>query len=311
MNFLQIITPINLSQEREKFFNSLTYNPRLEYNWDPEKIQQYTEKNSRRKKFVDAIIEQDTDTIIRCARKQFCVEENSELLTKAQNINKTIPQVTNAGNIEDIVEGFQKAFKFFDIQYDVTVTDQEGFNFRPNHVEKEIVISKHVNLQFFSIDGEIKHELTHILRAENKLFNSIKRSKQWEPTEEGLACYMQDYHGENGHASLFQHAAEYVASHIGLHGSMRDIYNYLCSIGFSKTLAWQRGIRHKFGFIDTAKPGDILKPAMYFTYEQKVAQLNPEERLKLFVGKISIYDIENYSEYRGKFSREKIEEFYA
>lgn len=109
---------------------------------------------------------------------------------------------------------------------------------------------------------------------------------------------------------MFQHAAEYGASQIGIMGSLRDIYDYFIQIGFTPHLAWQRAARHKFGFTDTSRPGDFLKPATYFAYEQKVKELDKDELWRLFCGKITIADLRKYPDYAGLIPLEKLKQFY-
>jgi len=152
--------------------------------------------------------------------------------------------------------------------------------------------------------------MTHILRYVNGKYNKISRSTNYLPTEEGLACFMQDTYGEFGGASLFQHAAEYTVTEIALKSSLRQMFDYLCDIGFTKELAWQRAIRHKFGFVDTSQPGDIMKPSMYFYTEQQLKKLTTEELLKLFVGKISLQEINNFQEYTGLIPQNKLLSFF-
>ncbi len=80
----------------------------------------------------------------------------------------------------------------------------------------------------------------------------------------------------------------------------------MCELGMSKDLAWKRSSRHKFGFVDTSQPGDILKPAMYYANEIKVAKLTTDEKLRLFVGKIALSELSGYPTYTGIWSAEKI-----
>ena len=164
----------------------------------------------------------------------------------------------------------------------------------------ETDVYKRQTLQYFSIESEVKHEITHILRYENGEYNNIPRSDYYLANEEGLATYLQDLVKIDNY-SLYQHSAEYIASQIGMNSSLREIFNYFISLGFEPELAWHRSSRHKFGFIDTSKPGDILKPAMYFSQSQKIAKLSQDEILKLFVGKISLKDSEKYDKYFGRF----------
>src|SRR5690606_27046430 len=131
------------------------------------------------------------------------------------------------------------------------------------------------------------------------------------PTEEGLASYIGDFHATGGEIGYFRHAAEFAASAIGLNGSLREIYDFFVGLGFSKELAWQRGIRHKFGFKNTAKPGDILKPAIYFEFEEKIRKLSEDAIIRLFNGKFSLNDLPLHSEYKGYFEKEKLIEYFG
>ena len=170
-------------------------------------------------------------------------------------------------------------------------------------------MSKYANFEYMSVDGEIRHELVHIIRYENGIYNKIPRSDHYLPTEEGLATFMQDKDDIEG-ASQYQHAAEYMASRVGLSGSLRDIYNHFIGLGFSEDLAWQRASRHKFGFVNTKEPGDILKPAMYFANAQRVKNLSEKDLLNLFKGKVAIGDIESTNDYTGIVPENKLRYFY-
>lgn len=211
--------------------------------------------------------------------------------------------------IEDFIKGFVKAFDYFDLNYRIEVTKQAGFNFRPMYKTKTLLFSELADFQFFDVEGEVRHELVHIIRYENGRFNKIPKSVNYLPTEEGLATLMHDS-STNGHSSQFQHAGEYMASYIATQGFLQDVYEYLESIEFPKELAWQRAIRHKFGFIDTSKPGSIMKPAMYFCHSQKLKRLDKNSLLKLFIGKISAEDAKKYSKYIGIIDEDKLKTFY-
>lgn len=311
MSLITALTPTNLSEEKERFFNSDQYHPQLTYDWDVDKLKKQYKDDTEVLDFLDAIFNQDHRSIVLQAKKYFRSDLRQEHLNEAKKCLSTPLAKKPREDIQRIKTSFEKAFRFFDLDYTFTYSNQQGFFFRPNAKNKTIVASLHADLQFFSIDGEVKHEMTHILRYENTRHNNIKRSPYYIETEEGLASYMQDYHGDYGAHSLFQHAAEYAVTEVGLRGSLRDMVDYLVAIGFTKELAWQRSVRHKFGFIDTSQPGDIMKPAMYFANEQKVQELTADERLRLFVGKIRMDELPMYPTYRGIIPESKLREFYS
>lgn len=312
MNLVKYLTPINLREEKEKFFNSNSYNPQLVYDWNSEESVEWKAKNKKYQNLFDALDNQDGSKIKDIACAHFDTGLKEDFLNIAKNVVSTKPTKIQGQNVDSVTKAFSEAFQFLELsEYKLEVVDRHGFNFRPVAKERKIEVSKHLNLDFFSVDGEVKHELTHIIRYENGKFNRIKKAANYLPNEEGLATYCQDYAGENGKASLFQHAAEYTMTEVSLNGSFRDLFKYLTKIGFSEELAWQRGIRHKFGFKDTSNPGDIMKPSMYFYHQQLVKELREDEKYRLFVGKISIDQLIDFPEYRGKIPLSKLKEFYV
>ncbi len=311
LSLLDAITPINLKDEKVKFFkNNFNYNPAFEYKWEKIQFERNKYKNPFKQGLIYAVLDQNTNLIIENAKSYFGVDIN-KYKKKAQEIIKNTGLTYLNQNVEDLANEFEKAFNYFDLQeYKVEIADLHGFNCRPKTITKIMQISKYANLDLASISGTIKHEMVHVLRHENKIFNNLKKSHDYLSTEEGLASFLQDKSADSG-LSLFQHAAEYLATEIALEGSFIDIFNFFLQAGFTKDLAWKRATRHKFGFKDTSKPGDIIKPAMYFYFENEIKKLNIDEILRLFIGKISIDDLKYYPEYKGRFEKEKLIEFFS
>lgn len=309
-SFLSVTTPINLETEEEKFFGSSIYNPVFHFNWE-QKSKQPMSKNENIRLLKEAIFEQDHPLIVARAQTIFQTDFDIQTRDEAQRVVDQRPVYKAIVELDRIVNAFQEAFRYLEIDYQVEVVKKGGFYFRPDHVHKKIAISHKAALQFFTIDGAVKHEITHVIRSVNGTSNALPTTLDHLPTEEGLASYMQDYYGERGDASLFQHAAEYNASLVGLNGSLRDIYDYFRSLGFKKKIAWQRASRHKFGFIDTSKPGDIIKPAMYFHHEQKIKALPEEKRWILFSAKESQEQLNDLTEYKGIIPLPKLKKFFT
>lgn len=306
-NLLDLITPTNLDSEREKFFTSLSYNPTFHYIWQDTTIDPSFSAEAKRLLW-DAIKIQDHDEIAVSASNLFEVKIDDEVLGHANQLAEIKGKVSS-GNAMEYVRLMKDALSYFEIDdLEVSVTDESGFNSRPNHKDKTLIVSKHIHFEYFSMEGGVHHELVHILRYRNGIFNDIKRSTAYLPTEEGLASWCQDNANDDNGAA--QHAMEYIASDVGLRGSLRDIYDSMCQLGMSKELAWKRACRHKFGFVDTSLPGNILKPAMYFANEEKVAKLSTSEKLRLFVGKIAISQLPDCPTYTGLWSAQKLIEYF-
>lgn len=308
--FLKIITPTNLAGEKIKFFESKKYHPQFSYNWNKRLGANYLKTRPHRRKLIQAIFDQDTPKIVSEAKKIFQTTITRTNVQNAKNFLLQKPTKRFKPNPEGFKNKFEKALKYFGIDYQVVLLHEHGYNFRPNHKQKMLQVSQYGHRDFFSLDGSVKHEMVHVLRAVNGGYNRIDKTDDFLPTEEGLACYVQDYLGKYPKTSRFQHGAEYLATKVGLKGSLRDIYEFLRFSGFPKDLAWQRAVRHKFGFVDTSKPGDLIKPAMYFHHQQEIKRLSTEKIIRLFVGKIGVRDLVRYRKYKGLISETKLRNFF-
>lgn len=309
--FLKIITPTNLAEEKIKFFANKKYHPQFSYNWNKRVVANYLKTRQHRRKLIMAILGQDTVNIVREAKKVFQTKITTANVQIAKSFVVQKPTKRFQPNPEGFKKKFEKALKYFSINYQVVLLHEHGYNFRPNHKQKKLQVSKFGHRDFFSLDGSVKHEMVHVIRSVNGLKNKIDKSEDFLPTEEGLACYVQDYLGKYPKTSRFQHGAEYLATQVGLKGSLRDVYDFLRFLGFPKDLAWQRAVRHKFGFVDTFRPGDIIKPAMYFYHQQKIKSLSPDKIVRLFVGKIGVGDLRKYRKYTGLISEAKVRSFFG
>lgn len=306
-NLLSLITPTNLDEERDKFFSSSSYNPTFHYIWQ-DSAQPVNFRSPQKLSLWNAIKSQDNDQIVSSAKQFFELDINPDTLASAKKDAENHGPVSR-GSAHEYAELFRQGLSKFDLEdIRVIISDQSGFNARPDHFAKTVTISKHIEFSYFSMEGGVHHELAHILRYRNGEYNHLKRSPNYLPTEEGLASWCQD--NANDDNGLAQHAMEYLASAVGLNGSLRDIYMALIDLGMSSELAWKRASRHKFGFVDTSLPGDILKPAMYYANELKVGLLTQDERLRLFVGKISLKELVDHPSYTGLWPAQTLIDYF-
>ncbi|MEI6690468.1 MAG: hypothetical protein WCL07_01845 [bacterium] len=303
-NIINLITPNNLEEERLKFAASRSYNPIFRYAWQGQRGYPIFE-DPIKQKFWLAIQSQDPKRIVANASKLFDVTISDDLTNKATVIARVAGPV-HTGSAEEYKVLLDQALNTFGLShFMVIIVEESGFNARPQPSKQRILVSHEIHYEFFSLAGGVRHELVHILRHVNGVYNRIKKSQTYLPTEEGLASWCQDNTSIEDRSHQ-QHAIEYIASSIGLNGSLRDIYNSMLDFGMSKELAWKRASRHKFGFVDTGKSGDILKPAMYFANEEKIDKLTTEEKLRLFVGKISLDELKDHPQYVGKWGEETL-----
>ncbi|HEX8924083.1 MAG TPA: hypothetical protein VF828_05125 [Patescibacteria group bacterium] len=310
MDLVKFLTPVNLDDEQKKFFLDPSYHPYFNYNHPQPEINLWLERQPHYSPLVSAVLSQDHSRIVAASAKIFCTSVDQRTLQNACRYLSRPPLSPLGGNLGRLKAGFESAFRLFNLPYHVVITHESGFNVHPMFSQKIVKVSRHLNFEYFSEDSQVKHEIVHILRFENGVVNNVPKSPRHLPTEEGLATFIADYKADYGHSALFQHAAEYAVTPVALKGSLRDMVDYLTSLGFSRDLAFARSVRHKYGFADTSRGGDILKPSMYFYHEQKIKKLSSSEILRLFVGKISLAELPLYPKYTGAFNPETISRFF-
>lgn len=309
MSYLKLITPINLAMEKERFFSSKDYSPQLEYDWNGQALEKIIQTNLKGGKLVDALLSQSGEAIVSAGAEFFDVEFRSEDIAFAEGLISHIPKSLNGTADEYAGLMCQKLTKL-GIDYKVEIVDEHGFQGRPNHAKRVLKLSKYLHLQFLALDGITNHELVHIVRAVNGKYNDIPVSDDYLPTEEGLACLIQDKLLNVPTASAFQHALEYLAAYLSQTVGFRGIYNFLIDHGCDSENAWLRGIRQKFGLRDTSQAGGLIKSGMYFYHENLLKGLSEEELLRLLVGKISLGELSEYSQYIGKIPKDILAEMF-
>lgn len=308
MTYLKLITPTNIAQEKERFFSSKTYSPQLEYAWDAQRIKRYRVENPELIPLIDALLAQHKPALEEAASKYFDVLFRAQDILCAKRLIEQVPQASN-GTAEDLAPLLEHKLQELGLGYGVEIVDKHGFQCRPDHKAKVVRLSKYLHLQFYSAEGVANHELVHIIRAVNGVYNGIVPAPDYLPTEEGLSVLIQDGLLRLPSASSFQHALEYLAAHLSRNAGFREVYTFLRQHGCDAENAWLRGIRQKFGLCDTSQPGGLMKSGMYFYHEQLLRELSKPELIRLFVGKIPLARLSSYKSYTGMVPREKIEAF--
>jgi hypothetical protein len=256
--------------------------------------------------YIEELLTQDIDQLGKVAADFFAIKFRPADVTAAEHIVKTVPPESH-DTAEDLAKLMRKKLADMGIDYEVTIDDRQGFQCRPNHREHRLSISKYAHLQFFPAESVAMHELVHIVRAVNGEFNNIPVDKNYLPTDEGLACLVQDEFLRGPTPSAFQHAIEYLAAHYSRTHGFREVYEFLRDHGCDAENAWLRGIRQKFGLIDTSRPGGLMKSAMYFYHERLLSELSQDELIRLFIAKIPANKLPDYPHFEGIVPLEKLQ----
>jgi hypothetical protein len=329
-----VFTPINLEQEKEKFFDSDNYNPQFKYrkikNSNSEvfkRIQNITEVSDvdpRISQFYLELIKAkidttqmmekvgDNDAITELSYAKYGevtpeLFRNATRILKGQTLqfkllNEDMLKTQKYLNFDEIKKAFDAVF--VELGLDGWVAEKSQ-NIARNGAKlgvksKRVYLYGDIKKRSYELRKTIIHEVgTHALRAVNGEKSGYSAfSKANVPSyllaEEGLAMYNEESMGVLTRKDLKNRAAMVWAIYVGEKMSFRQLYNCLLAL-FPKKQAFDLTYRVKRGLGDTSKPGIYSKDLVYLRGFLRV-------RRKI-MAEPAIYDML----YAGKIGFDKIE----
>ncbi len=183
------------------------------------------------------------------------------------------------------------------INYKVTEKLTAGAKFSVNTRLKEINIVKNHLFSKQSLKRLIAHEIeAHIYRAENgnlqpyKIF-SRGISRETLETEEGLAVYVEQKEEINIAQQLKEYAGRVIAISTAKKKGFYETFEEMRKY-FDEEDSFNLTLRAKRGTKDQSKGGTFSKDALYLKGFLKVDEFLKEQSIeKLYYGKYSIYDV--------------------
>lgn len=323
IKLLYHLRPINLSSEKEKFFNNFKENPQFEYpqlKFDPielinelEKIEIdqsalgkifEAKKNEifNKIRLLESIDEEDFSKISISLFGQPTEESLAECKSNLLKIDKKRFQQEKEEEIyssEEAKEFFEKVFESYKlknwkvkIKEDMVADCVAGKNNRL-FVREKAKFSKN------RIKSLIVHEIeTHILTAENgktqpyEIFN--KGLANYLPIQEGLAMYNVEKQQGNPFDKNHRVMTNVMAIDKALNSSFVTTFETLLEYGIPIEQAFRSTLKAKRGLSDTSKKGAFTKDYIYFDGYHKVKNfIENEGKLKdLYIGKINLEQLE-------------------
>src|SRR3990167_4982153 len=291
MNLLQQLTPLNLNEEKQKFFADQTYNPQFVYaeQIDQAKLEQYP-------------------------------KPTPELLELAEHIvAKNVSETTEAelekkfGRLLTQQEVTQKAFTFLKVhglEDRITIIWSASFVSRAS-INKDVLKLKSLSVfRELETAGMLFHEIgTHALRQVNYEQQPwyLKKKKygfgNYLETEEGLAILHSLL--PVGDKSLYKSAVRYLAVHFSQTLTFAELWNYLTPLVSDEEECWMVVLRQKRGLTDTTLEGQFTKDALYFSGAVRMArwlQKNNFDLTSLYYGKVATEDVQKAIELNSYFS---------
>jgi len=280
MSFLQTITPINLLEEKEKFFANKTYNPQFLYKEEisSEKLLTY---GVPKKKYLDLAV-----AILK--KTYFGRNEQDLYMTKGRQLSKE--------DVESRIRSFLKMHKLED-RYSLIWSN--SFVSRTTISSDTIKLRLPADFRNEDLLGMLYHEVgTHALRRINYEKQPwFKKKKhygfsEYLTTEEGIASLHSLI--PHSYKSAFISAIRYLAVDTAVHGSFVETWNALEPYIENPERRWTAVFRQKRGLKDTSQPGGYTKDLVYFEGLVDVWKWMHTQNFALadlYYGKLALKDI--------------------
>lgn len=291
MSFLQSLIPINLNEEKEKFFADQTYNPQFIYKEeiDQKKFNRYGKTVEKSLKIAQHIVDKAY-----FERTEKDLQKLEGPIVSQKEIEKTTLTFLHMHNLH-------KRFK---------IVWSSSFITRATISTDTLKLQLPADFRKEGLIGMLYHEVgTHALRRINDeqqpWYKKKKKYKlaEYLQTEEGLASL----HSLIPHTykSAFNSALRYITVNKAQNGSFAQTWDFLGKYVQDPERRWTITFRQKRGLTDTSQPGGYSKDLVYFVGLIDVyhwLEKNNYDITNLYFGKIALEDVEKAKMLNQKFT---------
>lgn len=313
IKWLIYITPINILEEKEKFFQSnFNENPKFIYPEPEHDISSIKDKLSKievpkgefqdlferrieyMKGLCDIVLKRGTDEFLETSIKVFgipkaaTIEDAKSILKKV--IDKEDPE-------EELTINYRKAKKIIEktltklnlVGWKVKLREQYTSSIKSP--EKTVYLSRNREFSEYGLRKLILHEIgVHVLRAQNgneQIFPFIFGENDLNSLllEEGLAIYIQKMNDLMPYRSWRSICANVIAIDMLIKKkSFKEIFNHLLTLGFNEEFSWAKCVRIFRG-------GGLTKDYMYLEGYNLVKAYKGDVE-DIFIARVPIEKIE-------------------
>jgi hypothetical protein len=297
-----VSTPVNLQQEKKKFFDSDTYNPRFKYrivrNRNAEilkellEVEEIVDVDPRISEFYVELIQDkklandlmhavgQNDLFTELSMKKFVMPRdrlfrNACMVLRGNYKNYNVVDTTKLKKVEGL--SYNQISDVFKAVFEELGLDEWGVekskNISSNGVKtaikkQRVYLDPNIKKTPLEVKKTVVHEITHVLRAYNGERSGFKalgkpNLNTYLDIEEGLAMWNEENLGYLKDSDLKERASVVYALYIGKDLSFRHLYNILRSVCL-RNQAFKVAYLVKRGLGDTALPGLSVKPVVYF-----------------------------------------------
>ena len=322
IKLLYYLRPINLEEEKTKFFQNFSYNPQFVYpqlQYDPADLKKelskiifddtelgilFLKKSKEIQKKIDLHVSRGKQSFTINSIELFGKPDKkysllAEQVIKQHKDSKSGNEEMNDLSAEEAKENFIQTFKNYGLEnWKVEMKESLVSNCIAGK-NNCLFLKKTAKFSAARIKSLIVHEIeTHILTAENgkhqpyKLFN--RGFADYLSTQEGLALYNVRMQGLETAFDRLYKAALVKATELSLQISFAELFTKMLEIGLSQSRAFRICIKLKRGLNDTSKPGAFTKDQIYFVGEKQIEQFITDggKIEDLYLGKFNLEDLD-------------------
>ncbi|MGD9129739.1 MAG: DUF1704 domain-containing protein [Candidatus Woesebacteria bacterium] len=239
MGFISDLTPVNIQEERKKFFSDFSYNPQFKY------------KKAIDRKILTYYGLPKKHIFLHSKKmlQQYPVPlKSKQVETSTEEVNKLIKTVF-----------YQLGLKQIPIYYSPKYIGQAKLGSKGLYFQTPILLSKE------KIIGKINHEIeTHYLRRYNhdkQKLGKMAETPSFRKTEEGIATL----HNYLFRKEKIMHKSyyHYYASYLARTQSFSRIFAALKKFNLNENFIWNIVVKKKRGLKDTSQAGGFTKDITY------------------------------------------------
>lgn len=321
------LNPVNLTEEKEKFLASKTYNPQFEYiklKFDPIELidrlhkintdgtplglifQAKKEEVSKKIALLESI---DDIYFTQRSTALFSKPTEEEVKHALKLIQTKTPKNTDKIHyltIEEVKEEFEKTLATYNLSHWKVKIKESMVADCLAGKQNTIFLKKTAEISKKRLHSLIVHEIeTHVLTAENgkkqpyDIFN--RGTANYLVTQEGLAMYNTCEQCGPPFSYRKKPMIQIIAIDYAISHSFRETYDYLRKLGCKVHEAFRATTKAKRGLCDTGKKGAFTKDYVYYKGYYQVENFvnNGGSLSELYLGKINLEDLEKAQKVKG------------
>jgi len=320
LKLLSHLNPINLKEEKDKFFaNNCDYNPQFEYknlsfipDVEEARLENlyfdnsakgilYSKKRTEIEKKIALLkFRGNAEEFTKISMSLYgACEDNITRIARRFLKQKRMVQIKKEElNTDQIVKEMENYLAKYNLDWKVEIKDNMVANFSVNKTGK-IFVKKDLTIDSEKLKSTLVHEIdTHVLTAFNgsrQDYGLLERgAANYLKTQEGLALFNQVTLSKNNFPDeLYFTSVNYMGTDFAMKNSFKDLYQFFIDHSYEKDKAFRIAVHIKRGLKDTSLAGGFTKSFIYLSGFKEIEAYvdNKGDLRKLYLGKFALEDL--------------------